>query len=129
GVGLCRAGTQTCIAQGTTAVWGDCAGEVLPDAEQCDGMDHDCSGTPDDRAAPSVCECRNGATQSCYTGPPETRGVGTCQDGTQTCTDGHFGDCAGQIAPVPNACAQASCAGTPNPGCACVPGDTRMCYS
>jgi len=45
GVGTCVGGTQTCNAQGTG--YGFCVGEMLPTAEQCDGMDHDCDGIPD----------------------------------------------------------------------------------
>jgi hypothetical protein len=43
GVGLCQAGTQTCAADG--ASWGPCAGEVLPQAEDCaTPFDDDCDG-------------------------------------------------------------------------------------
>ena len=43
GVGICKAGTQTCA----TGAWGACEGEVLPTSETCDGLDNDCNGTPD----------------------------------------------------------------------------------
>lgn len=128
GVGICRAGTQACVAQGVTAVWGTCTGEILPKAEKCDGTDQNCDGTADNRATPP-CDCRNGATRGCYDGPPETRNVGTCRDGTQTCTDGRWADCVGAVQPLPGSCLQASCAGSVNPGCACIPGEARMCYS
>jgi hypothetical protein len=43
GVGLCQAGTQTCAADG--ASWGPCAGEVLPQVENCaTPEDEDCDG-------------------------------------------------------------------------------------
>jgi hypothetical protein len=43
GVGLCQPGTQTCAADG--ASWGACAGEVLPQAENCATLaDEDCDG-------------------------------------------------------------------------------------
>jgi hypothetical protein len=43
GVGLCQAGTRTCAADG--ASWGPCAGEVLPQPEDCaTPVDEDCDG-------------------------------------------------------------------------------------
>ncbi|MDI7268191.1 MAG: MopE-related protein [Myxococcota bacterium] len=44
GVAHCRGGTQTCVA----GAWGACVGEVLPSADECDGVDNDCSGAADD---------------------------------------------------------------------------------
>lgn len=44
GVGICKAGTRTCAADG--ASWGPCAGEVLPKPEDCaTPEDEDCDGT------------------------------------------------------------------------------------
>ncbi len=45
GVGPCRAGVRTCNASGA---YGACAGEVLPAAERCNGVDDDCDGTIDE---------------------------------------------------------------------------------
>lgn len=43
GVGICKAGTKTCNAQGTA--YGGCAGEVLPAAETCASPgDENCNG-------------------------------------------------------------------------------------
>ncbi len=43
-VGTCKAGAQAC---GADLKWSaTCTGAVLPAAEQCDGKDHDCDGTP-----------------------------------------------------------------------------------
>ena len=67
GVGLCRAGTQSC--QGST--WGQCRGEVLPVAETCDGEDNNCNGVPDDGLTGKV-------TQSpvlARAGPPDAKQV------------------------------------------------------
>ncbi|MDO9020225.1 MAG: MopE-related protein [Deltaproteobacteria bacterium] len=49
GIGICRAGMQTCVnvASGGND-WGACTGEVLPMAEVCgNGIDDDCNGLSD----------------------------------------------------------------------------------
>ncbi|MHC4836626.1 MAG: MopE-related protein, partial [Planctomycetota bacterium] len=50
GVGACRAGSQTCRADGTG--YGGCEGEVVPTGETCNGVDDDCDGAIDN--APGV---------------------------------------------------------------------------
>ena len=75
---------------------GDCADNydvVAPGApELCDTLDNDCDGTDD------------GFTESCYTGPDGTLGVGQCAAGTRLCTDGAFQNCMGETLPEPEAC-------------------------
>lgn len=45
GVGICKAGTQTCSDDS----WGDCVGQVLPGSEVCDDkLDNDCDGRTDE---------------------------------------------------------------------------------
>jgi Putative metal-binding motif/Stigma-specific protein, Stig1 len=96
GVGLCRAGTQACVA----GKWdGFCLGAIVPAPEQCDGKDHDCDGT----AGLPSCPCKAGDTKQCYTkGPLAQAGVGRCKFGQQTCgSDGFFGPCIGDVGPLP----------------------------
>ncbi|MBI3178454.1 MAG: hypothetical protein HYZ27_02260 [Deltaproteobacteria bacterium] len=50
GVGICKAGTQACDANG---VLGPCSGEVVPEkTDACDGKDNDCNGVADPGCAP-----------------------------------------------------------------------------
>jgi hypothetical protein len=128
GVGICQAGVQRCVARSpTSSVWGTCLNQRLPEAEQCDGLDHNCNGIPNDR--PSGCDCQNGQVRSCYPGAPETLNVGTCRAGSQTCVDGRWSPCQNYVAPVPGDCSQLSCAGTLNPGCDCLIGQSQACYT
>ncbi|MCB9550926.1 MAG: hypothetical protein H6705_03385 [Myxococcales bacterium] len=89
GVGLCQSGTQACIG----GVFGACQGDVRPVAELCDDQDNDCDGRTDESVS-----------QSCYGGPAGTAGVGLCRNGTQTCTAGAFGACAGEVLPAVEVC-------------------------
>ena len=70
-----------------------CAGQVLPAAETCNGLDDDCNGTIDDGIAPVAC----------YDGPPSTANIGECRNGTQVCQGGSFGAPAG-AGFIPGAC-------------------------
>ncbi|TAK24010.1 MAG: hypothetical protein EPO40_24925, partial [Myxococcaceae bacterium] len=89
GVGVCRAGTQSCSA----GAWSACAGQVVPGAESCNNLDDDCDGGVD-----------NGVSRGCYTGPAGTSGVGVCRGGTQGCSAGAWGACTGQTLPGAESC-------------------------
>jgi hypothetical protein len=106
-VGVCEFGTQTCQSNGA---WGPCAGGVMPGARVCDQLDHDCDGTPDYLQPP--CECLNGSTRPCGTD------VGECVAGTQTCVNGTWGGCAGEVGPKPEICdgKDNDCDSTPDNG-------------
>jgi hypothetical protein len=63
--GECRAGTQTCRADGT---WGGCDGAIGPRAEICDnGLDESCDGEVDELCGctPEPEICRDGADNDC----------------------------------------------------------------
>ncbi|MBI3376778.1 MAG: putative metal-binding motif-containing protein, partial [Nitrospirae bacterium] len=65
--------------------------------------------------------CTNGQTQSCYSGASETKGIGECRAGTQTCTNGQWGACVGEILPSTEVCGNntdENCDGNIDEGCA-----------
>ena len=68
--------------------------------ERCDALDNDCDGAVDEEI---MCECSEDT--SCYGGPPETRGIGLCQDGARTCADDDaWGECDGWVEPTVELC-------------------------
>lgn len=83
--------------------------------------------------------CIEGSTRPCYTGPPETRLVGICRDGVQTCRGGRWELlCVGQILPLPGeACndqgttplRDLNCNGVSNEGCPCDGVTSRTCFN
>ncbi|MEP7122975.1 MAG: MopE-related protein [Byssovorax sp.] len=134
GVGQCQSGTQTCDALGDG--FGPCIGEVLPSPETCaTPVDDDCNGQTNEGGA--GCACVPSSTQSCYSGPPGTLGVGSCVGGIQTCNalGTGYGACVGEVLPKPETCATPGdddCNGQTNEGgvgCLCVPSSTAGCYS
>jgi hypothetical protein len=52
----------------------------------------------------SLAICTDGSTQSCYSGPPGTAGVGACQAGIRTCVGGGWSQCVGAITPSSEIC-------------------------
>lgn len=121
GIGACVGGTQTCNAEGQ---WGACEGEVTPQTEDCDEglVDEDCNGLINNMGV--SCACAPNEVASCYTGPTQTRDIGTCSDGTQTCSsDGRtLGPCGGDVIPATENCDNElddDCNGSVNNGCPC----------
>ena len=50
------------------------------------------------------CECLPGDVQSCYTGDPDTLGVGVCDGGSMQCEGGVWGPCESEVLPSPEVC-------------------------
>ena len=129
--GLCKAGTQSCLPNGSG--FGACSGEVQPTKEDCATPDdEDCDGTPNQAAA--GCACAPGTMEPCYEGDPSSAHKGSCRDGTHTCNaEGKaWGPCEGQVLPKPESCATPeddSCDGQANEGCPCTPNAVSACYS
>jgi fibro-slime domain-containing protein len=95
GVGICSGnqGIEAC----TAGNWGGNTCNPLNGAttEICEGsLDENCDGAVDEG-----CDCTNGDQDSCG-----TTDVGVCAYGTQTCADGQWGSCVGNIEPGTESC-------------------------
>ncbi len=128
GLGNCQVTVEECI-DGTP---NPCLpGNPNPNGETCDGADDDCDGQVDEG-----CSCTNNQTQSCYTGSPTTQNVGECSDGTQTCINGAWGACTGDVTPttetcdgVDNDCDTQTDENDPGGGGACATGLQGVCVA
>ena len=64
--------------------------------------------------------CTNGQTISCYSGTEETKNKGECKAGTQTCSNGQWGACVGEVLPSAEVCGNnidENCDGNKDEGC------------
>lgn len=85
GVGVCRAGSRTCIggSGNTSSTWGTCQDSIAPRARDCrSSADNDCDGAPDDRLDATTCVCSPGSTRPC--GAPAGNGCALLQQ-TESC--------------------------------------------
>ena len=86
-----RSGVYVCTTSQTAVRCSASAGQGQ--AEICDGKDNNCNGIIDENI-----------TRSCYSGPSGTSGKGGCKQGSQTCTNGTWGTCTGQVLPSQEVC-------------------------
>jgi hypothetical protein len=125
GLGICQVTVVACEAgQPKPCI----PGKPNP-KETCDGVDDNCDGNIDEG-----CACLNDQQQSCYPGSPATKGIGECQDGTQTCVNGAWGACVGAVTPTSEKCngLDDDCDtkidnGDPEGGAACNTGKLGVC--
>ncbi len=95
GLGICQETVDECI----DGVPNPCLPGQPNPSETCDGSDDNCNGQVDEG-----CSCVNNTTQACYTGSSQTQNVGTCSDGSQTCVNGQYASCVGDVTPVGELC-------------------------
>ena len=73
--------------------------ELECEDEQCDALDNDCDGIVDEGLD---CACND--LSACYGGPPHTRGLGECTDGSRTCEGEIWGECSEWQSPQEELC-------------------------
>ena len=130
GVGACKDGHNLCESNGKWSTV--CYQQIQPSREYCDKKDNDCDKQTDEGG---VCgQCVPGAKRACYTGPANTKGIGACRAGTQTCQSNRaWSGCIGQVLPTGEICDKKDndCDKQTDEGntCGqCSPGATRSCY-
>ena len=106
-LGICARGQTLCTDQGT-----ECIPDFVATAEVCDTLDNDCDGAVDEDGEGEPLQ------RDCYDGPEDRLDIGVCVAGTQTCVDGQFGVCEGQILPEVETCdtQDNDCDGDPDEG-------------
>ncbi len=67
-------------------------------AESCNGADDDCDGVVDEAPGGEP------LSRPCYTGNPDSQGIGVCRSGRALCTDGAYGTCEGERVPLEEVC-------------------------
>ncbi|HRI64397.1 MAG TPA: MopE-related protein, partial [Polyangium sp.] len=100
GLGVCKKTVQSC----EMGMLQECTPGMPDPNELCDdnndGIDDNCNGQIDEG-----CPCVKGAVQLCYSGTAETRNVGACKDGTQTCIEtNQWGPCTNDVLPALETC-------------------------
>ncbi len=126
--GICRTGIQIC----NNGQWSDCQNAIEPKKEICGNkLDDDCDGDVDEDCSTG---CKPGSRRSCYSGKPETKGVGECKAGYQLClSNGTWAsECKGEVLPQQEICDDKKdndCNGKIDDCEACRTGEKRLCYT
>lgn len=92
--------------------------EAVP--ESCLDVQTDWPSPPENPPEPPSDQepCTDGATKTCYTGPPGSLdGNDICKTGTSKCEGGKWGECVNEVTPKPPKCNETKdldCNGTPD---------------
>ncbi len=108
---VCNGADDDCDFEVDDGVSNRCGGCGEVPAEVCGNLvDDDCDGRIDEVVG---CFCDGRTTPACYTGRPGTADVGPCRGGTlacdcpggaETCDDGVWGACVGDVVPGAETC-------------------------
>jgi hypothetical protein len=132
GIGVCKAGEQTCVAgaNNRTSAFNVCVGANGASARNCTStLDNDCNGIVDN-TIDAVCACVIGQVTACGA-HPGLDGKGICHAGQALCIAGannatsSIGACSGSVGPLAaDSCTVAAddsnCNGIVNDTCECV---------
>lgn len=82
--------------------------DTLVDSRNCGACGMACEdgfSCSEGACMPGGGDCEPGATESCYSGPIGTEGIGLCRTGTRTCpASGVWGLCEGEVTPTTEVC-------------------------
>ena len=142
----CGVEIKTCSSEGEWGDWSMCdrMGVCDPGSEENQGcgdggtQSRTCNMECQWDAFSSCVQCEDGQTESCYGGPQSLAGVGSCVEGTRTCSRGQWSSCQGDVQPngefcqdgIDNDCDGLTDSGDPDCvaslGEQCVPGECGM---